>query len=73
MKVNYGLGLQVTNSFCYLQYTNIIDRRNNAILPTTGGYLKSSVEVAGLGGDVSFFRAESNYLYTKTLLKYLVS
>lgn len=49
-----------------------IDRRNNIAVPNDGGFLKSSFEFAGLGGDVKFFKANTDYQYTKTLFKYLV-
>ena len=54
------------------KYTNIIDRRDNPTLPTDGGFLKTSVEASGLGGDAKLFRVDSNYLFTKTFMNYFV-
>ena len=56
-----------------MKYTNIIDRRNSNSLPTKGGYLKTSLELAGFGGDVRFFRFNSDYQYSRTFFKYFVS
>ncbi len=56
-----------------LKYTNQIDQRDNSVLPTKGGFLKSSVEVAGAGGDVKFVRANFDYQYTKTLFEHFVN
>jgi outer membrane protein insertion porin family len=55
-----------------LKYTNIIDRRDHNNLPTAGGYLKTSAEFAGLGGDVNFLRFNFDYQYTKTFFDYFV-
>jgi outer membrane protein assembly factor BamA len=60
-------------SFCFLKYTNIIDRRDNTTLPTKGGHLKTSVEAAGLGGDVKFLKFNSDYQYSRTFLSYFVN
>lgn len=56
-----------------LKYTNIIDRRDSGALPTRGGLLKTSVEVAGLGGDVRFSRLSLDYQVTRTFLKYFTT
>ncbi|CAF1091084.1 unnamed protein product [Brachionus calyciflorus] len=56
-----------------IKYTNLIDRRDHLALPTKGGFLKTSAEIAGLGGDVKFFRYNSDYQYTKTILKYFTT
>lgn len=55
-----------------IKYTNMIDRRDHSALPTSGGLLKTSIELAGLGGDVKFFRYNSDYQYTKTFFNYFV-
>ena len=55
------------------QYTNQIDKRDSTVLPTKGGFLKSSVELAGLGGDVKFLRANCDYQFTKTFFEHIVS
>ena len=55
-----------------IKYTNIIDRRDNKVLPNEGGFLKTSVEIAGLGGDVKFFKADSDYQYSRTFFNYFV-
>lgn len=55
-----------------IKYTNLIDRRDNKILPNEGGYLKTSAELAGLGGDVRFFKADTDYQYTRTFFSYFV-
>jgi outer membrane protein insertion porin family len=56
-----------------IRYTNSIDRRDNKILPNQGGFLKNTVEFAGLGGDVRFFKADSDYQYTRTFFDYFVN
>jgi len=56
-----------------LKYMFTVDRRNNIAVPNDGGFLKSSYELAGLGGDVKFFKTNTDYQYTKTLFKYLTS
>lgn len=56
-----------------LKYTNIIDRRDNKVLPNEGGFLKTSVEVAGLGGDVRFLKADSDYQYSRTFFNYFTT
>ena len=55
------------------QYENTIDRRDDRVLPTRGGLLRTTFETAGFGGDVRFFRYNSDYQYTKTLFKYFVT
>lgn len=55
-----------------IKYTNLIDCRDHSALPTSGGYLKTSLELAGLGGDVKFFRYNSDYQFTKTFFNYFV-
>jgi outer membrane protein insertion porin family len=55
-----------------LKYTCSIDRRTNQALPEDGGFLKTSVELAGLGGDIKFAKFNKDYQYSKTLLKYIV-
>jgi outer membrane protein insertion porin family len=56
-----------------VKYTNIIDRRDHNNLPTKGGYLKTSGELAGLGGNVNFVRFNLDYQYTKTFFDYFVN
>lgn len=42
-------------------------------MPTKGGYLNTSGEIAGLGGDVNFFRFNLDYLYTKTFFEHITT
>lgn len=41
----------------------VLDKRDNKFDPTEGYYFRISQDVAGLGGDVSFFRTEGNASY----------
>ena len=50
-----------------------IDRRDSKILPNQGGFLKNRVEIAGIGGDVKFFKVESDYQFTRTFFDYFVN
>ena len=75
---NHDSSFQVREQSCHslkssIKYTNVIDRRNHLVLPTKGAYLKTSVELAGLGGDVTFVRANADYQISKKLFKYFVS
>ena len=56
-----------------IKYTNLIDKRDDPVLPTSGGYMKTSVELSGLGGDVKFARFNSDYQYSRTFFNYFVS
>uniref|UniRef100_A0A6M2CZL0 Putative sorting and assembly machinery component 50 ovary overexpressed n=1 Tax=Rhipicephalus microplus TaxID=6941 RepID=A0A6M2CZL0_RHIMP len=38
-----------------------MDRRDNSILPTEGGYFRLHQEFAGLGGDIGFVKHEAEY------------
>lgn len=53
-----------------VKYTCQVDKRDHPILPTSGGFVKKTVEIAGFGGDVRFFKTNCDYQLTKTLLKY---
>ncbi len=55
-----------------VKYTNNIDRRDRKILPSRGASLKTTVELAGLGGDVKFFKFNSDYQATATFFKHFV-
>jgi len=41
-----------------LKHVLKVDRRDNAVFPSEGSYLKVVQEFAGLGGDVGFFKNE---------------
>lgn len=56
-----------------IKYTNEIDKRDNKVLPTEGAYMKSNCELAGLGGDVKFFKFNSDYQISKTFFKYFTT
>jgi hypothetical protein len=42
------------------------------VLSNDGGYLNTSIELAGLGGDVQHFKATQDYQYSKTFFKHFV-
>ena len=42
------------------------------VLSDDGGYLNTNFELAGLGGDVQYFKINQDYQYSKTFLKYIV-
>jgi len=56
-----------------IKYTNQIDKRDSTVLPTKGGFLKSSMELAGLGGDVKFLRTNCDYQFTKTFFEHITT
>jgi len=65
--------LSIESSFFFkLKYTNIIDERDHPILPRSGAYLKSTLELAGLGGDVKFVKANADYQVSKTFFEHFV-
>lgn len=56
-----------------IKYVNTIDKRDHPILPTSGAFLKTSAELAGLGGDVQFFKTNFDYQISKTFLNYFTT
>jgi len=54
------------------KYTNEIDRRDKKVLPMNGSQLKTTIELAGLGGDIKFFKFNSDYQTTATFFKHFV-
>lgn len=55
------------------KYMNIIDKRDHTILPTSGAYLKTTAELAGIGGDVKFLKANFDYQISETFFKYFTT
>lgn len=55
-----------------LKYSFIIDKRTNMVLPKDGGYLNTSFELSGIGGDVKYFKINQDYQYSKQFFKYLI-
>lgn len=41
-----------------LKHVVTVDRRDNSVLPTEGGYFRLHQELAGLGGDIGFLKHE---------------
>lgn len=56
-----------------IKYMNLIDKRNSPILATSGAYLKTTGELAGIGGDVKFFKANMDYQITRTFFKHFTT
>lgn len=52
-----------------LGYTLFWDRRNNPIQPTRGFEVSLSQDLAGIGGDVQYFRTEATGAYYRGLFK----
>ncbi|CAH3131162.1 unnamed protein product [Porites lobata] len=52
-----------------LKHTVVMDKRDNLTLPTEGYFLKLSQELAGLGGDVRFFKNSLEYQQNVEVLK----
>ena len=52
---------------------NLIDKRNSPILATSGAYLKTTGELAGIGGDVKFFKANMDYQISRTFFKHFTT
>lgn len=55
------------------KYTNQIDKRDHSVLPTSGAYQKTTAELAGIGGDVRFLKANFDYQISKTFFQYLTA
>uniref|UniRef100_A0A7S4JZA9 Bacterial surface antigen (D15) domain-containing protein n=1 Tax=Paramoeba aestuarina TaxID=180227 RepID=A0A7S4JZA9_9EUKA len=55
MRVRGWAGNSVKSSFGHKLK---MDTRDNALAPTTGSYFELSSELAGLGGDVAFFKSQ---------------
>lgn len=56
-----------------IQYTNVIDNRDHPVLARSGAYLKTTVELAGVGGDVKFVKANTDYQVTKTFYEHFIA
>ncbi|KAJ7054448.1 surface antigen-domain-containing protein [Mycena amicta] len=43
-----------------LSHTFVVDTRDDSLVPTTGFYLRTAHELAGLGGDAAFVKSETH-------------
>lgn len=49
------------------------DSRDDKVTATRGSYLKLSQELAGLGGDASFYKADSETQFSRKIFSNVVS
>ena len=56
-----------------LSHTFMRDSRDDALLGTKGSYVKLSHELAGLGGDANFYKAEGAAQLARRLIPGVVS
>ena len=55
------------------QHTLVTDTRDNRVLPSEGYLIKSTQEIAGLGGDVKYLKCEEDLQFNKSLFLDCVS
>ena len=68
MREAAGLSIKSAVSHSYMR-----DTRDDALLGTRGSYVKLSHELAGLGGDARFYKAEGAGQLARRLLPGVVS
>lgn len=56
-----------------LSHTWTRDTRDDSLFGTRGAYIKLVQELAGLGGDASFFKSEAHGQFARSLLPGVVS
>lgn len=62
-----------TTSKSAVSYTYTLDTRDDRVMSTRGMYGKIYQELAGLGGDASFYKAEAESQLSRPLLPGVVS
>lgn len=62
-----------TTSKSAVSYTYTLDTRDDRVMSTRGMYGKIYQELAGLGGDASFYKAEAESQLSRPLLSGIVS
>jgi outer membrane protein insertion porin family len=68
--MRYAAGSSIKSSIFH-NWTK--DTRDDKITATEGFYLRLSQELAGLGGDASFYKAESETQFSRKILPSIVS